>query len=93
MVVLSQCSAVTRQDGVLRSRLYTVLLFWFCSGSIELGVFVFCHSNVKLKAFCSFLSLLIFKTSDAHNPVVDFCPGQIMAQFFAIRGELTVLDA
>ena len=29
--------------------------------------------------------------SDAHGPVVDCKPGQIMAQFFAIRGELTTV--
>ena len=36
---------------------------------------------------------IIFKIifSDAHNPVVVCLPGQIMAQFFATRGELTVL--
>jgi hypothetical protein len=34
-----------------------------------------------------------FQISDAHNPIVEWLPGQIMAQFFAIRGELTVLDA
>ena len=28
--------------------------------------------------------------SDAHGPVVDCKPGQIMAQFFATRGELIV---
>ena len=37
------------------------------------------------------MQILNFKVSDAHNPVVDCKPGQIMAQFFAIRGELTVL--
>ena len=37
------------------------------------------------------MQILNFKVSDAHNPVVDCKPGQIMAQFFAIRGEITVL--
>jgi hypothetical protein len=49
-------------------------------------------SNIKLKTNQFFFSFYLLLTiSDAHNPVVDWYPGQIMAQFFATRGELTVL--
>ena len=44
----------------------------------------------KIKSNKFVYNFMIFM-SDAHGPVVDCKPGQIMAQFFATRGELTVL--
>jgi hypothetical protein len=44
----------------------------------------------QFKPFIFVFTFMILM-SDAHDPVVDCKPGQIMAQFFATRGELTVL--
>ena len=48
---------------------------------------------ISIKIFSDlFLWSSFLQISDAHNRIVELLPGLIMAKFFAIRGELTVLD-
>jgi hypothetical protein len=84
--------AVTRQDNVLGSRLY-LLSFSVLPWRLNVKLKIFNFSFFRIKTQISFsLNFFYFNfLSDAHDPVVDCKPGQIMAQFFATRGELTVL--
>ena len=56
----------------------------------NLTFFPLLYDQSQFKSFIFVFNFMILM-SDAHDPVVDRKPGQIMAQFFAAIGELTVL--